>query len=397
MRPEEFDKTLKRVLESREFDYDPAAWEKAQALLEQRKKRPLLWWWPFFVLTVLLVTAGSWYLWSQRTVSSPSPLAETNAFSTQPEQPTQPVKSGNVEIASVATVEAGKTSTGDSLSQKKKQSQPVRLLTDEMGNTHLSTEAISLPLENTEREDIFLIRLKNKKTSLFSRKEIEKEFLGKPREIVEKPFERPAAPAQQSPDLWLGITLSAGRQKATTERGGLAQNSITTGIFGHWYFTPRLGIQLEPSLSYRNGLSASSMVTDTLFGFGQSVSSHETIVRDALMLYIPAGISWQIHPKHILGAGISYHHYLGSNIREHRANYENNLLVSEESATSKGRLTSLSYATIGWYAAYQFRIHDAFSLGLRYQATPGGNGPLYIPAEPPLRFSLHYHLYRLAP
>lgn len=386
MRKENFDESVKRILEQNEFAYDPAAWEQAQALLATTNRRRLGgWWWTALLLALsTLVGAGISGIQELRSV----PLMAEQQQTTAAPQAAAPSKNKTAAGVSISTSSLDKIEAKDS--SRSTPRKPVRLVHLAVDNA----EAIALPphteTDNPNEPQPGLIAKRNNKVIPSNKTALL--FSAQQRELPAFDFNYASRPLKNPRESGLAAFAWVGQQGRNAETNNLQQQY---GLGLNWQvdLAPRLGLHLGAALGYNTGLSYSSQRSDTSYGFGRTITSQIASVNSYWQLQLPVSLSYRLAPKHRLDLGAAFHEYLGSRYRLQTAVLGDDIQSSNSEQLS-GKISDITLPRWSWHAGYRYTINNAFELGIRYQKhTRPGNA---FPAENSLRIVLHYHFYRFS-
>lgn len=378
MRKENFDDSVKRILEQAEFAYDPAAWEQAQALLANEPKRRLGgWWWTLLLLAVSsIVGAGISGIQERQPQTKQEAIGPKKVI----ERPISQIKATSAHAGSSVSLPA--TNHVDSIKQNSKI--PVRLY-------HQSDYTTAPPADTNIVLEQALDVMKQREINSLTSLSYTMKFADGLRTLPAYDFNYESRPAQLKRQGSLVLFAWAGQQGRNTE-SNLRQQQYGLGLALGLELLPRLELQLGTALAYHNGFAYTSTRSDTIYGFGRTITTQTASVNDYLQLQLPLGINYRLANKHRLELGAAYHHYLGSRYRLQTDIQSDGVPNSTRSSSMKGKIDGLSLADWSWYAGYRFILTDAFELGLRYQRQNAAG--LGFPAENSFRVVVHYHPYR---
>jgi len=382
MRKENFDESVKHILEQSEFAYDPAAWEQAQVMLAQQRSHRLggLWWTLLFLAVSGIVGAGISGIQefepkqAQSRLATATKTAATTAIITAPTSAaSQPGRSQTLTPVT----------TGDSTNSQVKT--PVRLLHPApAAATAAFTDSTTTAAPEIEKMD-------KRSAEELNSPGYRLPFSNALRTVPKFDFSYEARPAAFQRQSGIAAFAWAGQQGRNVESNSL-QQQYGFGLAWQLDLLPKLGLQLGTAIGYNNGFALASQKSDTSYGFGRTITTQTASATDYLQLQLPIGLTYRIAERHLLETGAAYHFYLGSSYRPQTdITYEDGN-TSSSSAQLNGKITGIQIPKWSWYAGYRFSLNEAFDLGLRYQQqTTVGNG---FPSEKSFRIVLHYHLYR---
>lgn len=386
MRKDNFDESVKRILEQQTFAYDPAAWEQAQTLLAKEPNRRLgAWWWTlFFVAISGLVGAGISGL-AERQISPANQSVATSSVKQRVENPSYASANQINQKAEAST--AANTPLLSSDSTQIPATKTIRLVHNapETGPTQPDTTLIT-------RAEIDLTTLKQRKAGKLAHIVDELTLSNEFKDLPAFDFKYEDRP-KYKPQNDITAFGWAGQQGRNTE-SSLLQQQYGLGLAWQIELLPNFGIQLGAALGYNNGFAYSSQQNDTSYAFGRTVTSKTAFVKDYLQLQIPFALNYRFGEKHQLELGVANQHYLGSRYRLQTDILTEDGLSSSSSSQLNGKITTVQIPNWSWLLGYRYRLNEAFDLGLRYQQQ--GNPGIQFPAEKSFRIVLHYHLYQFA-
>ncbi len=384
MPKENFDASVKRILEQTEFAYDPAAWDQAQRLLAAERNRRLGgWWWTLLLLAVsTLVGAG---ISGLQELGPPTILTTAPAVTTSQQSS---ASSKNIPLEAPTSHAESKLYViyqADSSQPAKKS--PVRLINQARENHPSSSLADSIRPEINTFEFIY-----SRPGKLISRLNSPLPFTASQREVPAFDFKYDTRPTKQARQSSLAAFAWAGQQGRNSENNVL-QQQYGLGMNWQWEMRPGLSLQLGAALGYNIGFSYSRQKSDTTYGFGRTITTQTTNVGNYWQFQLPVGLVYRIAPKHQLELGAAYHSYLGSHYQLQTTMIGEDMINSSNEQL-RGKISGIGLSPWSWHTGYRYTFNEAFALGLRYQqqSRPG----MFFPAEKSFRFVLHYHFYRFS-
>lgn len=382
MQAEEFDRLLKKTLEDKEFPYDPAAWEKAGQLFDQRRKRRGIWWWFIPVVLFAGITASYWLGFFQQAENSLAAAPQN----THSEMTSRPVTSNKNAVEKTAKAESESKLTNPAYVPKrasKTQTTPAKPIT--------ATADVVPPVTDTTVYAQYLSSIQ---------KIGWKHLL---RQIKTLPFDStlripPVLPTYQTAkkpalthEISVGLLARAGRNNWNDEGSLSSQLSYAGGLNLVYLLNDRWLFALSPQLSYApmNGLN--SMRTTRQYGFGLSSQVQRLSVQSIWMFQLPIQFGLQLAERHQFNAGPVLQNYVASAyLLETTTTTENGYIESTQSQ-GKGRVQDLQARKIGWTIGYNYEFIRGWKLGASYFGFPAGSGLYPLPAQQQFNLQLLYH------
>jgi hypothetical protein len=380
MRKENFDDSVKRILEQPEFAYDPAAWEQAQSMLAADRNRRLGgWWWTALLIAVSsIVGAGiSGMTENKQLAEQPSAAIMTPTS----RRPTPTLAETKLPLP-VHNPKAGLLSPADS-SSKSSGKKPVRLY-------HSVVSEAILANDTPTQERSSLAFMEQREVAALPGKNYPNTFGDGLRELPPFDFKYETRPRATQRAGSLAVFAWAGQQGRNTENQ-LLQQQYGVGLAVTLALFQGLEFQGGSSLAYHNGFALGSTKRDTSYAFGRTITTQTARVSDYLQLQLPIGLNYLLAEKHRFEAGGVYARYLGSNYRLQTDIQQEDGQTLSNTITMKGKINSLQLPEWSWYAGYRYSLNDVFEIGLRYQRQTSGSS---FPSEQSFRLVLFYHPYR---
>lgn len=373
MRAEEFDKQLQIVLKGQPFAYDPAAWEGMERMLDAEKNKKRAWWmwfWPAMLFAGL--SGAAWFVFQSPGESAEKPaslnktvdVAQREATAnTTPEATTvtEPIErfaaqneSPNTESPQNSALEAAENET----------LWPTEPKLSTVDNKPAAPPETSQGVRQASFAQ-WIQQLKRKE-ALLERQKLPLNLTDAQRSAdVLADFE-PKKPMVK-PSFAFGPQIGGNISPASAETQ--AQMTAFGGLFAQMQWK-RLLISVEPSLGFVRAEQGRLLTADTNYAFGYTITTDELRWNDQLEMQLPLLLGFSLGKRHQLLAGPVFHQYLNSAFEFERIRYvqgqEATLL---EQQSGRGQIPGLTQIPMSWLFRYQFRLNDAFGLGIQYHPT----------------------------
>lgn len=382
MQAEEFDRLLKKTLEDKEFPYDPAAWEKAGQLFDQRRKRRGIWWW--FVPAILFagITASYWLGFFQQAENSLTAAPQN----TQTDLTSRPVTSNKNAVES--TAEAASESKFATPAYTPKRTSKTK--TTPANPITASVDAI-LPVTDTTAYALYLSSIQK-----IGWKHLVRQIKALPFDSTRRippvlPAYRSAERPAPTHEISVGLLARAGRNNWNEEGKLSSRLSYAGGLSVVYLLNDRWLFELSPQLSYAPINKLNATQTTLQYGFGLSSQVQRLSVQSVWMFQLPVQFGMQLGDRHQFKAGPVLQSYVASAYQlETTTTAENGNTISTQSQ-GKGRVQDLQPGKIGWTLGYNYEFIRGWKLGVSYFGFPAGSGLYPLPAQQQFNLQLLYH------
>lgn len=384
MLPEEFDRLLKKTLESQEFAYDPSAWDKASKMLEAKPKRRRFWWWFLPALLVGGIAAGYWL---RTTSNEKSPVV----LSKQEENPANTSESR--PISEVSSNEIVKPHARELTATNSKASSALPKLPSIVPDSQV--QANSTPSENDSSSYaayLTSMRRLGWKMIVSKFKKLEADT-----NLRELPKYRKAAVMPKKSNLHelsFGMLARTGQNLTASENSSSRKMAFAAGLFAQYCFNERWLVETGPQLSYEPIQGGVFTRTTTRYGFGISIEEQSIQVNNAFMLQVPLLFGVQVGQNHQIKAGPVWQHYLSSGYEIRNSLFIQNGESSTTTNTGIGKVTNFSPTRFGLSLNYQYQIFSGIQLGLNYLYFPEAGGAFGLGRNNQLNLHLQYTPFR---
>lgn len=381
MRAEEFDKQLQVVLKGRTFAYEQAAWEGMERLLDAEKKRKKAWWlwlWP----AVLFAGLGG-TLW----FAYPAASDEIKTMSTVSENTSPSESHAYAASSQPAAEEPSKAMEADA------DNQGIAAQTKNLGDNgtpppsspEMLGTAVHFPAEPTGRQGAFTDWLQqlNRREAQLDRRELPLIFSNQPRTVTYAAGIEPKQPVDKLAFLF-GPQLGGYYVPANPERA--SKITAMGGLFGQLEWK-RLLLSVEPSIAFIRADQGSSQTADTSFAFGYTITTEQLQWNDQLEWQIPVLFGMRLGERHQLLAGPVFHQYISSAYvfeRTRTVQGQGTTVLAQQSG--RGQMPGRASMPSSLLFRYQYRLNDAFGLGIQYQSAPPSSNRLHWQIQ--LRYQL---------
>lgn len=391
MEAESFDKKIRELLNSQEFPYADADWQKAQQLLVKERRRRGFWW---LWLLPVMVGGTTWWM-----VLVGQPESTLNS------------KSNDWNDAGLELVQALNTKE---ITQKMQTSSEVALT--EGSNTSLSTSLLQHKSKqnNSANKTVFLneaeTRMFQNQNSITSFPTVENTYISSiPRlstariqnaligtnlsKKVNEPltFDRPAL--VKGPMYSWGIWTATQPEFNTNVERGSGRLNIQGGLLAAAQWPSGIYVQWQTGLQYQNLRNWNYSRVSTTFDFGFERTTTSLIIMDYWSLQNSLHLGYAIK-KHRWFGGITHQHYLGSRYQLNRTTERQDQETLNNFNTGFGRIRQAILQNWLPSAGYQYSISPAFNVGLQYQFRPAGVSMNTLPTAGAWQLSLQYHLFQ---
>jgi hypothetical protein len=387
MQPDNFDKQIREVLTNKHFAYDPAAWEQAAVLLDQKKGKKRGFWWFWSAVGILLIGLIGAIQYSQQLS-----LAKVDMAVTKPlhEQAFESIPNQEDKL----TVQQIESATAS----------PAKLITENQAPTELAT-AFQRPNEGKINLEI---KNSSEKTAALGVDEV-------PEAAARTFFLQAMRPGLMKRILLISSlsTLEIEAETASFERQKPSNRSLSLGLhafggaplssieaaqifsYGGALFVElrknKRYFALEPAIHVVKGIGGSFSRSDTSYAFGQVIKTQDLVWTDLLMLQLPVVVGLEVYPKHTLALGMVAQRYLQSNYTIKQTTIQQGF-PAEGSSESGGaaHIDNLQIPAVYGLVRYQYQVLNGFSAGLQYHFGSLTGQP-QLPSQ--FQLQLKYHLF----
>lgn len=384
MLPEEFDRLLKKTLESQEFAYNPSAWDKASKMLEAKPKRRRFWWWFIPAFLVGGIAAGYWL---RTTSNEKAPVV----LSKQEENPANTSESR--PISEVSSNEIVKPNDRELTATNSKSSSTLPTLPLIVPDTQV--QANSTPSSNDSSSyAVYLTSMRRLGWKMIVSKFKKLEADTNLRELPK--YRRAAVMPKKSNlhELSFGMLARTGQNLTASENSSSRKMAFAAGLFAQYCFNERWLIETGPQLSYEPIQGGIFTRTTTRYGFGISIEEQSIQVNNAWMLQVPLLVGLQLGQNHQIKTGPVWQHYLSSGYEIRNSLFIQNGESTSTTNTGIGKVSDFSPARLGLSMSYQYQIFTGFQLGLNYLYFPEAGGSFTSGSNNQLNIHLQYTPFR---
>jgi len=386
MQPDNFDKQIREVLNNKHFAYDPAAWEKAAALLDQQQRKKRVFWWLWSVVGILVLGLLGAVQYSHRTGIAD----KQNLSAASPPSSLRQSESPNLPLEEDLLIEASTWSNSVSADQPTPSpstqvfSGTKKSLTSQ--NLAVADQKAADPtIEEAATEEATTYLMRAKKPSLLQRILLSSYLPKKEVPEASAPFERKKTTIQ---GVSLGFHAFGGTGLRTAEIS--RQFNYGGGLFIEMRKN-RLFLAFEPAFHMVQGINGSSIKRDTSYAFGQIIKTQNLAWNQLLLLQLPVVVGFEVVPKHTLAVGVVAQQYLQSNYTLTEAIAQQGFPEEEPSSSNgKARISGINLPPAYALIRYQYQIAPGFSLGMQYNFTALSTP---TPVQSQMQFQLKYHLF----
>jgi len=386
MEAESFDKKIRDLLESAEFPYQEADWQKAQKLLQQERRRKAFGW--FWLLPLVAVGSSWWMLLAgEPDRSNFKQLATLSPFENERLQ---------AQGASVDYKEAASSSTDENAgheTQPRTNSEYTSNHNSSMNQKEMKWQHNMLPTHALEAEEEPLtaeMAMLQAKSAMIEPKLLS---VSAPEKRDEEPidFERPIAKAAPvfalgfwaaTQPVWSnGAERSAGR--LNWQAGLMASVQWQNGLYSQWLG----GLQQQQlrNWTYTN--------TNTTFDFGFERSTQTLDLDNYWSLQNSLRLGYQLGNHRLFGS-ITHQHYLFSRYQLSTEKARQDVPPTVEK--QRGHAAWQQAEIANWLPGlgYEYSLNQAFQLGVMYQFRPVSTSSTALPTAGAWQFNLQYVLFQ---
>jgi len=384
VQPEEFDRLLKKTLESQDFAYDPSAWDQASKMLDARPKRRRFWWWFIPVLLLGGIAAGYWlHIPSKEAIPQLHSTEKNGAVNSQEAHPT-------AELNSNESKEPSSKEITQNLS-KIKNTTPASPSPSFVSKVQANPAAV---VNDTTSYTTYLASMQRRgwRTILSNFQKLEADTI-----LRELPKYRrnTVLPKKASlHELSLGVLARTGQNVTASENAASRKMAFAAGVFAQYRFNERWLVETGPQLSYEPVSGGVFTRTTTRYGFGISIEEQSIQVNTAWMLQVPLLVGVQVGQNHQFKTGPIWQHYLSSGYEIRNSLFIQNGESTTSTNTGLGKVSDFSPSRFGLSLSYQYQIFSGFQLGLNYLHFPEAGGAFALGRNNQLNIHLQYTPFR---
>jgi hypothetical protein len=251
--------------------------------------------------------------------------------------------------------------------------------------TEIQEKDMRLPVAPTDGQVALKDRLPllKRREAQLGRKKLPLLFSDLPRSVAETKGVEPKQPVDRIAFVF-GPQLGGFHVASTSERA--AKSTALGGIFAQMEWK-RLLLSVEPTLAFIRADQGSLSTADTSFAFGYTITTEQLRWNDQLEWQIPVLLGLRLGERHQLFAGPVFHQYISSAYSFERTRDiqgQGTAVLAQENG--RGQVPGLEVIPPSMLFRYQFRLNDAFGLGMQYQSAPPSSTRLHWQIQ--LRYQL---------
>ncbi len=384
MQPEEFDRLLKKTLESQDFAYDPSAWDQASKMLDARPKRRRFWWWFIPVLLLGGIAAGYW-------LQPPTKETTTPLVANQQDDAEERVEARTASKLNSSEISEPRSKVTAQLLFKPKIATTGTSSSSLVSEIQIETKPV---VNDTTSYITYLASMNKLGWRTIRSKFLKLEADTSLRELPKYRRTEVLPKKANLHELSFGVLARTGQNITASENTTSRKMAFAAGVFAQYRFNERWLVETGPQLSYEPVSGGVFTRTTTRYGFGISIEEQSIQVNTAWMLQVPLLVGMQLGQNHQFKTGPIWQHYLSSGYEIRNSLFVQNGESTTTTNTGLGKVSNFSPARIGFSFSYQYQILSGFQLGLNYLHFPEAGGAFALGRNNQLNIHLQYTPFR---